>query len=271
MTKKNEFNVGDKVKVIKTSWNDYIQVGMIGTVKHIHPSGQPRIGVEFDKYVDGHTLSVDCGVPRGHGWYMNEEEIEVIDSKSTEPKEEKMNEFKLGDIVEVIDSVHDRSMIQIGMRAKVKNFNCKEENVGLEFFENIDGHTLKGDAKEGYGWYVNKSVVELVDDSVVERPEKITVYLEGTRTTVVLEDGSTGTSNLMHGDTYSVEKGIEIAKAKALIARKTKERDTLVEKGNEMLKQIDDLIMERRDIVGPIPTLNIEIADLQEKINVIGG
>lgn len=184
----------------------------------------------------------------------------------------KQNEFKLGDIVEVIDTVFDSSRIQIGMRARVIDLErCFDSDVGLEFFEDVHGHSMDGTTKSGYGWYVRKSVLKVVSESVDENPEKITVYLEGTRTTVVLEDGSTGTADLMHGDTYSVEKGIEIAKAKALISRKTKERDELVQKGIELISQLEEITMNHKATVEPIPAINQEIADLEEKIKVIGG
>lgn len=183
----------------------------------------------------------------------------------------KQNEFKLGDIVEVVGNVWDNDTIKIGMKARVADFKCQEKNVGLSFFENIDGHTLCGQAERGYGWYVEKSVLKVVNDSVSNEPEKIYVVLEGNKTTVTLEDGSTGTANLMHGDTYSVEKGIEIAKAKALISRKTKERDELVQKGIELISQLEEITMNHKATVEPIPAINQEIADLEEKIKVIGG
>lgn len=184
----------------------------------------------------------------------------------------KQNEFKLGDIVEVIGTVFDNNRIQIGMRARVIDLErCFGSDVGLEFFEDVHGHSMDGTTKSGYGWYVRKSVLKVVSESADESPEKITVYLEGTRTTVVLEDGSTGTASLMHGDTYSVEKGIEIAKAKALIDRKTKRLDELREKANKLSTQIIAIQREYQETVKPIQSIEDEILELEEKVVEIGG
>ena len=52
-----------------------ITVGMTGTIRHM--TSIDHIGVEWDEYINGHTLSNDLA-KRGHGWYTDTGHIDTI-------------------------------------------------------------------------------------------------------------------------------------------------------------------------------------------------
>lgn len=173
-------------------------------------------------------------------------------------------QFKIGDEVKVIKKTYN-DYIEIGMKGVVKLLH-DNNYVGVAFETNIQGHDLGGLTTFGHGWNIEEDDVELV-----EKTEKIFVVLEGKKTTVTLEDGSVGTASPMAKDEYSVEKGIEIAKVKAMIARNKKKGEEMEGKAQKLSVQIADLQHEYQEVVNHIPSIYNEITELEEKVKEIGG
>lgn len=67
-----EFQIGDRVGVLP----EYGPVGsadvspddLFGTICALHPNGRDW-GVEFDRFIDGHTCRGAC--EKGYGWFIN--------------------------------------------------------------------------------------------------------------------------------------------------------------------------------------------------------
>lgn len=77
----SKFKVGDRVKVIGVNksdpltGNEYIKDGMFGTIIVIENS-EPKIGVEFDDCINGHSLH---GVgAENRCWFMYTEELKKV-------------------------------------------------------------------------------------------------------------------------------------------------------------------------------------------------
>ncbi|WP_090739382.1 hypothetical protein [Paenibacillus sp. Mc5Re-14] len=175
-------------------------------------------------------------------------------------------QLKIGDEVEVIRNTYN-DYIKIGMKGVVKDLRCNNQEIGVCFNEHdIHGHDLNGKVKYGHGWYFYLSEIKHIEHS-----EKITVMLEGKRTTVTLEDGSVGISNPTYKDKYNLEKGIEIAKTKALIARNKKKGEEMEGKAQKLSVQIADLQREYSEVVNHIPFIYNEITELEGKVKEIGG
>ena len=80
--------------------------------------------------------------------------------------------FKVGDRVKVKRVAQGwASSRMIGRTATVRVKQDYEDNVGLEFDEDVDGHDLSGRVNDGYGYFLKS--VELEDVK-----EKITGFLE---------------------------------------------------------------------------------------------
>lgn len=79
----NQFKVGDRVEIINVKDNEdvidneYIKDGMLGTIISIGGS-EPNIGVEFDEYIDGHSIA-GIGV-KSHCWFMYAENLKRVGS-----------------------------------------------------------------------------------------------------------------------------------------------------------------------------------------------
>ena len=80
----SKFKVGDRVETINVEDNkalidnEYIKDGMLGTIIVIDDS-EPRIGVEFDEYIDGHDIA---GVgAKSHCWFMWAEHLKRVGSR----------------------------------------------------------------------------------------------------------------------------------------------------------------------------------------------
>ena len=80
------FKEGDRVRVIGWSERNFLRgkaaIGDTGTVRHVFLDSFPRIGVVFDRNIGGHTLHASpqqCRCPEGYGYYVCEDEIELIE------------------------------------------------------------------------------------------------------------------------------------------------------------------------------------------------
>jgi hypothetical protein len=78
-----------------------------------------------------------------------------------EPEEKSTTKFKVGDRVKCIGTT-------IKGYGKVGTVRRTGDSVGVEFDENVDGHTLDGCCEKGYGWWIKSSDLELVTESKQE-------------------------------------------------------------------------------------------------------
>lgn len=73
------FQIGDRVRCIN-EWpdkNDEINIGDTGTVCEVNEVGDLSVGVSWDHAIIlGHSCKGNCAY--GHGWYVNESDIELI-------------------------------------------------------------------------------------------------------------------------------------------------------------------------------------------------
>lgn len=74
-----QFQIGDCVRCVN-EWpdeNDEINIGDTGTVCSVDDDGVLSVGVSWDHAINlGHTCRGNCAL--GHGWYVNESDIELI-------------------------------------------------------------------------------------------------------------------------------------------------------------------------------------------------
>jgi len=89
-------------------------------------------------------------------------------SEPSEPKKETMRKFKIGDRVQCIN----KSIPGYLKTGTVRETG--EGNVGVEFDEYMSGHTLQGQCKDGYGWYIEPKDLDIVL-STKPKEETVTV------------------------------------------------------------------------------------------------
>ena len=74
-----QFQIGDRVRCVN-EWpdeNDEINIGDTGTVCSVDDDGALSVGVSWDHAISlGHSCKGNCAW--GHGWYINESDIELI-------------------------------------------------------------------------------------------------------------------------------------------------------------------------------------------------
>lgn len=85
-----------------------------------------------------------------------------------ESKETTMTKFKIGDRVQCIN----KSMPGYLKTGTVRETG--EGNVGVEFDEYMSGHTLQGQCKNGYGWYIEPKDLDIV---LSTKPKEETVIV----------------------------------------------------------------------------------------------
>ena len=73
-----KFKVGDRVKCIRNTWSIPI-LNEYGTVCNIIEDffGSYVVGINFDKYIDGHSCSGHC--KDGYGWNLEPSEIKLVE------------------------------------------------------------------------------------------------------------------------------------------------------------------------------------------------
>lgn len=147
------FTLGDKVISTETSGpRAYKQ----GTVVHFEDS---QIGVAYEDYSSGHGCNGNC--PDGKGWYSSPQFIKHYtepEGEPEEPEETATTKFKIGDRVKCI-GITIKGYGKLGTVRKIGG------SVGVEFDENVDGHTLDGCCKDGHGWWIGSPSLELVTES----------------------------------------------------------------------------------------------------------
>ncbi len=77
----SKFKVGDRVEVIDAGYlgdNSHIKEGMLGTIRVIDDR-EPNIGVEFDDFINGHSLQ-GAGAEK-RCWFMYGEELKKVEKE----------------------------------------------------------------------------------------------------------------------------------------------------------------------------------------------
>lgn len=160
------FRVGDRVRTVRKF--GIVHIGMRGRVAYIHPSGQPKIGVQFDQYIRGHDC--DNHVTAGYGYYLPPEclELEMRDaskmykSRRHKPLTESIKpNYKLGDRVRLIRRggyVDSCTTLNVGDVGTVVHVGYR---LGVQFDHNIGGHSCDGRCDYGYGQFIGWADLEL--------------------------------------------------------------------------------------------------------------
>ena len=150
-----KFKVGDRIQCLSKDTRRYLKTGTV-----VVP-GIVNAGVEFDEYVNGHSLEGRC--KDGHGWYVEHHNLDIILSTKPEPKEESkpVTTYHLGDHVKALTGPF------IGRKGIVRQL--KEGRFGVEFHErHSEGHSLNGHCRDCYGWYFFSEHLEPCDPPTVE-------------------------------------------------------------------------------------------------------
>lgn len=189
-----KFKVGDRVKCIKNIWSRPI-LNEYSTVCRIV---EDSAGIEFDKYIDGHSCHGHC--KEGYGWNLHFDEIELA------------VKFKVGDRVVGIGT-WDHKNIDGKYGTVFSTTGSTHNNIAIEFDENIGGHDCSSAGKrckDGHGWWVNPNQLKLANT-----PDwKVLIMPEGDKTTGRLyENGKVVKSveTKKHpDDEYSIDKACEV-------------------------------------------------------------
>lgn len=156
--------IGDRVEVLRNG--NGIDAGTKGTIIEI---SDYIIGVELDEYEGGHS----CGGKgkKGHCRCINSEFLRKIEEKEVE----KMSDLKIGDRVRIIydpkftEFAGEKSII--GMTGTAKDL--KETCAGVEFDEDIGGHSGSWNGKPGYCWYIQYKHLEKIEETEEETKEEV--------------------------------------------------------------------------------------------------
>lgn len=70
-----EFKVGDRVRVVKRVCDSDVVLNKIGTIRRVDKN---RLGIEFDDFKHGHTLTGLLPAGTRNGWYVATEAIEKL-------------------------------------------------------------------------------------------------------------------------------------------------------------------------------------------------
>jgi hypothetical protein len=145
------FKLGDRVESTESG----ATIGKKGTVVHFN---QGHVGVSFDENIGGHNCNDHC--PYGRGRYLRVTDVKHY-IEPEKPKETTMTKFKIGDRVKCI-GITAKGYGKLGTVRRVG------ESIGVEFDENVNGHYLDGSCKDGHGWWIKSSDLELVTESKQE-------------------------------------------------------------------------------------------------------
>lgn len=88
--------------------------------------------------------------------------------------------FKLGDRVRCIRNDGLRELA--GKKGTVVEVDSV--TIGIDFDENINGHSLSGKARGGHGWWLTPSFVELIDSNI-----NVIITIKGKTTTAKMMVG----------------------------------------------------------------------------------
>ena len=133
----NKFKIGDEVEVIDES--AFFEIGNKGVIVKGEDTSVPFIKV-------GEKIDL-----------ISENSLRLINSK--EP-----SIFKVGDKIEITGNYDGgNGKIEEGMIGKICKFNKEYNSVGIEFDENIQGHSCDGNCEDYHGYYVGYDGIKLIE------------------------------------------------------------------------------------------------------------
>lgn len=155
-----KFSIGDRV-IVNGMVDGRVFKEDIGTIINMPKFNGGSIGVEFERYIDGHSCGGSINHGRyGHCWNVEEENIK----KYVEEIEPVTGEFQLGGFVKYN-----------GMIGKIVLLE-EDKMHGVEFFESRAGfHTLGNTCENGHGYYCWEE--NLTKVQAVSRIPKIGEYI----------------------------------------------------------------------------------------------
>lgn len=150
------FKVGDRVKYVSKEPYDGKSsiIGELGTVVYtedIDNKYEKRVGVEFDKNINGHTC-VGCG-KNGHCWHVPVDRVEKVKTEYSTLKTDNSDprEWEVGDKVVVVRSFEG---VEVGTTGTVIE---KSNSAGVEFDKYIGAHSCGGRGKSGYCLWITRT------------------------------------------------------------------------------------------------------------------
>lgn len=148
---------GDTVMAIKDEDGRRL-VGEIGKVIDVHGA---LVSVEFFNFIDGHSCN-SLSKNYGHCWNMTRKNVEFL---KREPKKD--FKWKTGDVVKVIkenDSYNEmhRGRSLLGKQGVIVEEESPLGNIGIAFYEDIQGHDCDGKGPAHHCWRIKKKDLEYV-------------------------------------------------------------------------------------------------------------
>ena len=158
MKSKNNFKIGDRVKVISIPVeNSGIRVGMTGIVKGL------TVGVEFDDYVSGHRGSWKG--KDGHCWWVEYEYLEKIGEKREEENtEEEIKEERTNTDKEMINHPRHYTIGKVECIDAIESATTCLQGLEAVCTANIIKYVWRWKFKNGVEdlekakWYLNKLI-----------------------------------------------------------------------------------------------------------------
>jgi len=166
-----DFQVGDEVIITKRTTNSSIKIGSKGIVKHVHETYN-SIGVEFSEKIEA-GWNINGHSRYGYGWYIHKNSIQKVVKKVQAEEILDISKLHVGDEVIANNEAHFlNSKIKDGFVGTMKEINYSG-HIGIEFSENIGGHILNGNCKQGCGWWFDqrsfhKYFKRIVKNKIVE-------------------------------------------------------------------------------------------------------
>lgn len=184
------FKVGDRVKYVSEEPYDGKSeiIGEFGTVVYtgeIDDVYVKRVGVEFDKDIDGHTCSGNGKV--GHCWHVPVDRVEKVRKEYSTLGTDNSDpvEWEVGDKVVVVRSFEG---VEIGTTGTVIE---ESDSAGVEFDKYIGAHSCGGRGKSGYCLWITGTYKNNVK-RIAKKGEPVKLPELETGMKVKLHDGRIG-------------------------------------------------------------------------------
>ena len=130
------------------------------------------IGVEFSEKIEA-GWNINGHSRYGYGWYIHKNSIQKVVKKIQAEEILDISKLHVGDEVIANNEAHFlNSKIKDGFVGTIKEINYSR-HIGIEFSENIGGHILNGNCKQGCGWWFerksfNKFFKKVVKNKIAE-------------------------------------------------------------------------------------------------------
>lgn len=178
MKSKNDFKIGDRVKVISlpnsfTAENPKIKMGLMGTVKDLNGA---FVGVEFDEYMGGHNGSWNG--KQGYCWYIEYYHLEKIGETDTkEAKGERMDTDK-----EMVNHPSHYTSGKVECIDAIESATCDLTGIEAVCTANIIKYVWRWKLKNGVedlekaSWYLHKLIEKKKDDKYKNEIRKSSIF-----------------------------------------------------------------------------------------------